>query len=70
MLQVHIEKKLRLSWCKYSGKGPKVGSGGRVASFFVAIAHKKGVIMCEQFEKKMNGETLSRFVRNHFPEAF
>ena len=32
-------------------KGRKVGTGGKVAKFMVAISHGKGVLVCDRYEK-------------------
>ena len=47
-----------------------MGSGGRVAHFIVAIAHQKGVVLCEQYEGKINGDMFSDFIKTHFQETF
>ena len=46
-------------------KGSKVGSGGRVAHFVVAISYNRGAIICDQYEK-MNGKYFAGFVKNNF----
>ena len=48
----------------------KVGSRGRVALFFVAIPHQIGVVLCEQYEDKINGEMFLDFIKTHFQETF
>ena len=53
-----------------SAKGSNVASGGRVAYFIVAIAHQKGVALCEQYEGKINGDIFSDFIKTHFQETF
>ena len=47
-----------------------MGLGGRVAHFIVAIAHQKGVVLCEQYEGKINGDMFSDFIKTHFQETF
>ena len=37
---------------------------------FVAIAYRKGVMLCEQYEERFTGEYYAEFVRKHFPRAF
>ena len=49
-----------------TAKGFNVGSGGRVAQFIVAIAHQKGVVLCEHYEGKINGDMFSDFIKTHF----
>ena len=49
-------------------KGNKVGSGGRVAHFMVAISYHND-IMCEQYEK-MNGLCFSDFVNEISDKCF
>ena len=39
-------------------KGKKVGTGGKVAKFIVAISFGKGVVICERYET-MNGNFLA-----------
>ena len=53
-----------------TAKGSHVGSGGRVAHFLVAIAHNRGVILCEQYYGNINGEMFAQFISDHFNEAF
>ena len=53
-----------------TAKGSHVGSGGKVAHFMVAIAYTKGVIFCEQYTGRINGEMSSDFVKQHFVRTF
>lgn len=53
-----------------TAKGSHVGSGGNVAHFLVAIAYKRGVILCEQYHGKINGDMFSKFIEEHFPRTF
>ena len=62
--------RLRREGLDITTKGKKEGVNGQNASFFVAIAYNKGVVLCEQFKGKFNGESYSEFVREHFPDAF
>lgn len=50
-------------------KGSKVGSGGKVAHFMVAISYKVGVLICEQYHK-MNGAYFADFVCRNFKSMF
>ena len=47
-------------------KGSHVGSGERVVHFTVAIAHQKGVVLCEQYKDKINGDMFSDFIKHTF----
>ena len=51
-------------------KGKKAGTGGRMAHFIVAIAYRKGVMLCEQYQERFTGKCYAEFVRKHFPRAF
>ena len=51
-------------------KGSHVGSGGKVVHFMAAIPDMKGVILCEQYECRINGEIFANFVREHFEKTF
>jgi len=51
-------------------KGKKAGVAGRVAKFFVSIAYEKGVIACDQYTNRLNGESFARYVRDRFPSLF
>ena len=51
-------------------KGKKEGSGGKMANFFVGIAHDRGTVLCEHMETKLTGASFAEFVRTHFPVAF
>ena len=60
-------------WLKYErlhphcpAKGCQVDPGGGIAHFIVAIAHQKGVVLCEQYEGKINGDMFSDFIKTHF----
>ena len=55
---------------KCTVKGSHVGSGGRVAQFFVAIAHRKGVVLREQLEHKINGDLFAKFIKKHLIKTF
>ena len=53
----------------FTTKGSKELAGGKRLHLLVAIAHGKGVICAEPYEK-MNGPYFERFVRRHFPNLF
>ena len=46
-----------------------VGSGGRLPYFIVAI-YQKGIVLCEQYEGKINGDMFSDFIKTHFQKTF
>ena len=37
---------------------------------FLAIAHLKGVVLCEQYEGKISGDMFSDFMKTHLQETF
>ena len=47
-----------------------MGSGGRVAHLIVAIAHQIGVVICQQYKGKINGDMFLDFIKTHFQETF
>ena len=51
-------------------KGKKTGSGESVAHFILAIAHKSGVVLCEQYAGRFNGAYFAEFIQEHFEGAF
>ena len=51
-------------------KGRKEGSGGHMANFFVAIAYKRGVVLCKHYSWRVTGERFARFVKYRFPGTF
>jgi hypothetical protein len=53
-----------------TSKGNKAGTGSRMALFIVAIAYRKGVMLCEQYEERFTGKYYAEFVRKYFPRAF
>ena len=53
-----------------STKGKKEGTGGKVAQFFVAISHSKGVVLCQQYEERLTGKFFASFIKENFPQAF
>ena len=52
-----------------TAKGSKDLAGGRRLHLIVAIAHGKGIISKEPYEK-MNGRFFSEFIRDHFNACF
>ena len=55
---------------KCTAKGSHEGTGGKVAHFFAAIAYGKGIVLCEEYHGKLNGQSFANFVREHFPRLF
>ena len=53
-----------------TAKVSHVGSSGSLAHFIVAIAHQKGVVLCEQYEGKINRDMFSDFMKTHFQKTF
>lgn len=53
-----------------TAKGSHEGNGGKQAHFIVAIGYTKGVIICEQYDGRLNGQKFADFIRDEFPEAF
>ncbi len=53
-----------------TSKGNKAGTGSRMVHFIVAIAYRKGVMLCEQYEERFTGTYYAEFVRKYFPRAF
>ena len=53
-----------------TAKGSHVGSGGRVAHFMVAISYDSGVVLCQQYEGRINGGMFAKFIRKTFENAF
>ena len=54
----------------FTAKGSHEGTGGSVAHFMAAIAYGKGVIAAEQYFGRINADTFSSFVREHFASMF
>lgn len=50
-------------------KGRKEGNG-KVAKFFVAVAYKKGVVMCHHHTWTINGKNFSNMIKEEFPKVF
>ena len=53
-----------------TAKGKKEGVGGKMARFMVAIAYKKGIIKCHQYDGPVNSEMCKSFIDEHFPNMF
>lgn len=53
-----------------TAKGQKVGYGGKVAHFFVAMAYNKGVISCEQYTETLTGNMFALFIKEKFDGIF
>ena len=54
---------------QYTAKGSKDLAGGRRLHLMVAVAHGKGIILKESYEK-MSGEFFSAFIRSRFNITF
>ena len=52
-----------------TAKGSKVGSGGKIVKFLVAISYNVGVILCEEYEH-MTGNFFASFIDKTFEEMF
>ena len=52
-----------------TSKGNKAGTGSRMAHCIVAIAYRKGVMLCEQYEERFTGNYYVEFVRKYFLRA-
>ena len=53
-----------------TAKSNNEGVGGKQAHFLVGIAYQKGVILCEQYDGRLNGEKFAEFVRKTLPGVF
>lgn len=53
-----------------TSKGKKAGVQGKVVHFFVGIAYKKGVICCDRYTERLNGEFFASYIRKNFPKHF
>ena len=54
-----------------TSKGKKAEVKGKVVHFyFLAIAYKKGVICCDKYTKRLNGEFYESYIRKSFPKHF
>ena len=51
-------------------KGKKTGWGGKCGNIIVAIAHKNGVVLCEQYTGRFTGAYFAEFIQEHFEEVF
>lgn len=52
-----------------TAKRSKVGSGGKVVKFLVAISYDGGVILCQDYEH-MTGKFFACFIENNFAQMF
>ena len=49
----------------------KAGKAGVTnLNFFIAISHKKGVVLCERYHGRITGQKFANVVKEHFPTAF
>ena len=55
---------------KFTTKGKKECSGGKMVRGFVAIAHGHEAVLCEQYGEQLTGQAFADFVREHFKNAF
>ena len=49
-----------------TSKASHEGTGGKVVHFLVAISNRKGVVLCEQYLGRLNGEMFADFVHENF----
>ncbi len=52
-----------------TGKGRKVGSGGRVVRVHAAISYGHGVVLAKPY-RKLNGKRFAKLVKNEFGNVF
>ena len=52
-----------------TAKGSKVGTGGKVAKFLVAISYDAGVVLCKEYEH-MTGQYFASFIDANFDQMF
>ena len=52
-----------------TGKGSKVGSGGKTLKYLVAISYNVGVILCKEYEH-MTGNFFASFIGQTFEQMF
>ena len=62
-------------WCEglnfhWTSKMKKSATGGAMPHFIVAIAHEKGVVLCELYIERFTGAYFADFIQVHFHEAF
>jgi transposase len=74
LLKVAVQPKSRVWRSKgegltFTAKGSKSLPGGRRLHMMVAIAHRKGVILKEPYEK-MDGDFFYNFIKKHFNLTF
>lgn len=50
-------------------KGRKSGNGGKTAAFMVGISHNAGVVLCEQYKGRLNGNDFAKMIKRSFPDA-
>ena len=55
---------------QFNAKGSHEGTGGSEAHLMAAIAYGKGVIAAEQYFERINADTFSSFVHEHFANMF
>ena len=54
----------------FTAKGSHEGTGGNVAHFIAAIVYGKGVVAARRYFGRINADTFSSFVREHFASMF
>ena len=52
-----------------TAKGSKVGTGGKVVKFLVAISYDIGVVVCKEY-KHMSGNFFASFINENFEQMF
>ena len=52
-----------------TAKSNNEGVGGKQAHFLVGIAYGKGVIFCERYDGRLNGQKFADFVRTTLPDV-
>ena len=52
-----------------TSKGRKSGNGGKSAAFMVGISYDSGVVLCEQYQGRLNGVKIAKMITDTFPQA-
>ena len=66
----NLEKPGQRLGIAFTAKRSHKGTGGNVAHFMTAIGYGKGVIAAEQYFGRINADTFSSFVHEHFASMF
>ena len=51
-------------------KGKRAGTGGRMAHFMVALSPGRDIVLCHQYQGRLDGKLFASIARKLFPDVY